>query len=71
MPVAPEIGRIGGNDHEMPSPGPDLLHAAGAQVGLVGLERVDQTDLDGSAQRGINAHSRITAITRKAAITIT
>jgi hypothetical protein len=71
MPVAPEIGLVGGNDHEMPGPRPDFLHAARAQVGLVGLERVDQTDLDGSAQRGIKAQSRITAITTKAAITIT
>jgi hypothetical protein len=68
--VTPEIGRIGGNDHEVSSAGHDLLHAAGAYVGLVGLERVHQTDLDGSAQRGINAQSRITAITTKATITI-
>jgi hypothetical protein len=46
---------------------PNLLQTSGTEIGLVGLERVDLADLDGSAQRGINAHSKTAAITANAA----
>jgi hypothetical protein len=69
--MAPEIRRVGRHDHEMAGAGHDLLQAARTQVGLVGLKRMDQTDLDGSVQRGIRAQSRITAITANATITMT
>jgi hypothetical protein len=71
MPVTPEIGRVGRHDHEMAGARPDLLEAPRAQVGLLGLKGMDQADLQRPAQRGINAHSRITAITTKAAMTMT
>jgi hypothetical protein len=71
MPVTPEIRRVGRHHHEMPGPWCDLLKASRTEVGFVSLKRMDQADLDGPVQRGIRAHSRITAITTKAAIKIT
>jgi hypothetical protein len=67
VPVAAQIGCIGGNHHEMTGPRQDVLKAPGTEVRLVRLERMDLADLDGSAQRGINAHSRMAAITANAA----
>jgi hypothetical protein len=71
MPVAPKIWGVGRHDHQMPGARPDFLQAAGTQVGLDGLKRMDQADLDGPVQRGISAQSRITAITANAMITMT
>jgi hypothetical protein len=65
--MAAQVRRIGGHHHEVTGARPNLLEAPGTDVGLVRLERVDLADLDGSAQRGINAHSRRRAITAKAA----
>jgi hypothetical protein len=71
VPVTAEIRGVGRYHHEMAGAGCDLLKATRTDVGLVGLERVDQADLDRPVQRGIRAHSRITAITTKAATKIT
>jgi hypothetical protein len=71
MPVAAQVGRLGGHDDEMPRARPDVLEAAGAEVGLAGLKRVDEADLVRRVQRGIRAQSRIPAITAKATTTIT
>ena len=71
MPVATEVRGISRHDHKMPSARPDLLQAARADVGLVGLKGMDQANLDRPAQRGIKAQSRIPAITAKATSTMT
>jgi hypothetical protein len=72
MPVTTEVRGIHGHHDQMTCAGPDLLLTARAEVGLAGLERVDQkTDVDLVVQRGISAHSRITAMTARAAATMT
>ncbi len=71
MPVAPEVRSFGRDHHEVPHPGPDVLMAAGADVGLQRLERLDTTDLDRPVQRGISAHSSKPATTANAVATIT
>jgi hypothetical protein len=55
----------------MTGAGTDLLQTARAQVGLARLEGVNEPDLERPAQRGISAHNRITAMTAKAAATMT
>jgi hypothetical protein len=45
--------------------------AAGADVGLHRLERLDTADLDRPVQRGISAHSSSPATTASAVATIT
>jgi hypothetical protein len=71
VPVAAEIWRIERHHDHMAGAGPDLLQAAGAEVGLSGLEGVNEPHLEGPAHRGIRAHSRMTAMTAKAAATMT
>ena len=71
MPMAAQVGRVGGHDDEMPRAGPDVLEAAGAEVGLAGLKRMDEADFLRPVQRGIKAQSRIPAITAKATTTMT
>ena len=47
-------GRIRHRDYdEVPDPGTDLLVAAGAYVGLVGLVRLDPVDLRRTAAHGV------------------
>lgn len=65
MPAEVWLGE--GNDDEMAGPGRDLLVAAGAEVGLAGLVRLDPPDL----YLGISAHRRSTATTANAATTST
>lgn len=70
--MAPELGLVDGHDHEVAHPLGDLLVAAGAEVGLAGLERVDPPDLDlPLVYLGIRAHSRRPIVTAKAAATST
>jgi len=45
VPVSPQVGSQFGDDHEVTNPGPDVLVAAGAEVGLDGLVRLDGTHL--------------------------
>ncbi len=71
MPMAAQVGSVGGHDDEMPRARPDVLEAAGAEVGLAGLKRMDEADFLRRVQRGIKAHSRIPAITAKATTTMT
>lgn len=74
VPVAAEVSGADGNDHEMPEAGLDLLVAAGAQVRLDGLERLDGADLDRvptvRPYRGIRTHNSRAATTMKAAASI-
>jgi hypothetical protein len=69
--MAAQVGSVGGHDDEMPRTGTDVLEAAGAEVGLAGLEGMDEADFLRPVQRGINAQSRIPAITAKATTTMT
>jgi hypothetical protein len=71
VPVPAEVGGIQRHHHHMTDAGTYLLQAAGAQVGLARLEGVNEPDLERPAQRGIRAHSRMTAITAKATATMT
>jgi hypothetical protein len=71
VPVAPQIRCVEGYDHDMAGAGLDALPATGADIRLASLERVDATDLERPAQRGISAHRRMAAITAKAATNIT
>jgi len=70
VPVAAEIHRIERDDDEVPDARGDLLLAAGAEVGLGGLERLDAPNLD-LVQRGMIAHNRMSATTTNAAATST
>jgi hypothetical protein len=71
VPVATEVRGVGRDHDEVPDPGPDVLMAAGADVGLHRLERLDTADLDRPVQRGISAHSSSPATTASAVATIT
>jgi hypothetical protein len=66
-----QVGFVKGHHDEMADADGDVLIAAGAQVRLGRLVRVDPADLDVLAQRGISAHNKQTATTRKAAATYT
>jgi hypothetical protein len=65
MPVASEVGRVGGHHDEMAGAGLDPLVAPWAQVALYRLIGLDPTD----GHLGIKAHARTTVITTKAAAT--
>jgi hypothetical protein len=69
--MATGVGSIQWHDHQVSGGGSDLLLTTRADVALARLERMDQTDLDLVGQRGISAHSSITAMTAKAAATMT
>jgi hypothetical protein len=71
VPVAAQIGGAHRHDNQVPDTGADLLSTPGTQVRLAGLKRVDPSDLDRAAQRGINAHRRMATITANAAATVT
>jgi hypothetical protein len=70
VPVAAEVHGVDGDDHHMAHAWGDLLLAAGAQIGLGGLERLDPPDLD-LVQRGMVAHSTASATTTNATATST
>jgi hypothetical protein len=46
VPVAPQVGRLAGHNHHVTGPGSDLLLAAGTEVGLGGLERLQEPHLE-------------------------
>jgi hypothetical protein len=70
MPVPAQVGGVDGDNDYMAGAAADLLRTARAHVRLRGLKGVNAADLDGSAQRGINAHRSRAAMTAKAATTI-
>jgi hypothetical protein len=70
VPVAPQVDRVEGNDHQVTHADADLLLAARAEVGLGRLERLDPPDLD-LVQRGMIAHSNASATTANATATST
>lgn len=45
MPVTAEVGRVGGDDHDVARPGLDVVVAAGAEVALRRLVGLDAPDL--------------------------
>ena len=67
VPVPAEVGRVVGNHHHVADTDVDLLVAAGAQVALRRLERMDHPNLDVVAYRGIRAHKSSAAVTANAA----
>jgi len=74
MPVAAQVGGVERNDHDVADPDGNVLVAAGAEVRLRGLVRMDPPDLDCvlpsvAGQRGIRAHNSRRATTRNAAAT--
>ena len=44
--MASQVGRLAGHDHHVTGPGPDLLLATGTDVGLGGLERLHEPNLE-------------------------
>jgi hypothetical protein len=73
VPVTSQVGGLEGDDDEVTEPDGDVLVAAGAQVGLAGLEGLDPPDLDRFVvgQRIPAAHNTRSATTAKAAATST
>jgi hypothetical protein len=67
VPVPSEIGSVERDDDHVPEARDDVLVAAGTQVGLGRLERVDPPDL----YLGISAHTRRASVMAKAAATST
>jgi hypothetical protein len=67
VPVPAQVGRLVGDDHQMADADIDLLVAAGAEVALRRLERMNHPDLDVVAYRGIRAHNNSAAVTANAA----
>ena len=67
MPVPAQVGIVEGHHHDVADPEPDLVVAAGAEVGLGGLVRMDAPYL----YRGISAHRISASATAKAASTYT
>jgi hypothetical protein len=71
--MASEIGRFPWDHHQVAGPRSDVVVATGAQVGLGRLERLDPPNLDVGVEprHPKSAHASSTAITTKAATTIT
>lgn len=74
MPVTSKVGCLPRDNHHVTGLRRDLLLAAGAQIRLARLERLDAPDLDvaevGIDQRGISAHSSSPATTANESATI-
>lgn len=75
VPVATVLGGVERDNYEVAGTGVDVMRATRADVGLAGLERVDEADVEcvvvGLAYRGNAAHSTSSATTTNAAITST
>jgi hypothetical protein len=71
VPVAAQVGLLERDGHQMADALVDLLVAAGAEVALGRLVRMDPADLELVLYRGIRAHRRSRATIRNAAATYT
>ena len=72
MPVAPPFRIVSRDDDEVADAFADLLVAAGAEVRLAGLERMDAPDIDVlCGYLGISAHSTRAIVIANAAATRT
>lgn len=58
VPVAAKVGRVDGDDHDVHRPWPDVVVAAGTQVGLEGLVGLYPAHLYGF--RAHRTRSRVT-----------
>jgi hypothetical protein len=70
VPVAPVAGFVDRDDHFVTLARTDLVVAAGTPIRLVGLVRLDVTDLDSAMgfRPTVRAHTTVTVLPRNGAL---